>query len=49
MILIIKIREGMRRTTFEKFEDWRQYAAVMQKEAVTFMPSSSGGGNVVVA
>jgi hypothetical protein len=28
---------------------WRQYAAVMQKEAVTVMLSCSGGGNVVVA
>jgi hypothetical protein len=29
--------------------DWRQCAAVMQREAVTVMLSRSGGGNVVVA
>jgi hypothetical protein len=29
--------------------DWRQCAAVMQREMVTVMPSCSGGGNVVVA
>jgi hypothetical protein len=34
---------------FEKFVDWRQCAAVMQREAVTVMPSCSGGGNVVMA
>jgi hypothetical protein len=28
--------------------DWWQCAAVMQREAVTVMPSCSGGGNVVV-
>jgi hypothetical protein len=33
----------------EKFVDWRQYAAVMQREAVTVMPRCSGEGNVVVA
>jgi hypothetical protein len=33
----------------EKFVDWRQCAAVMDREAVTVMPSCSGGGNVVVA
>jgi hypothetical protein len=37
------------RRPFEKFVDWRQCAAVMQREAVTLMPSCSGGGNVVVA
>jgi hypothetical protein len=37
------------RRPFEKFVDWRQCAAVMQWEAVTVMPSCSGGGNVVVA
>jgi hypothetical protein len=37
------------RRPFEKFVDWRQCAAVMQKEAVTVMPSCSGGGNVVTA
>jgi uncharacterized protein YqgQ len=37
------------RGLFEKFVDWRQCAAVMQREAVTIMPSCSGGGNVVVA
>jgi hypothetical protein len=34
---------------FERFVDWRQYAAVMQREAVTVMPSCSDEGNVVVA
>jgi hypothetical protein len=37
------------RGPFEKFVDCRQCAAVMKREAVTVMPSSSGGGNVVVA
>jgi len=34
---------------FEKFVDWRQCVAVMHREAVTVMPSCSGGDNVVVA
>jgi hypothetical protein len=34
---------------FEKFVDWRQLVAVMQRDAVTIMPSCSGGGNVIVA
>jgi hypothetical protein len=33
----------------EKFVDGRHFAAVMQREAATVMPSCSGGGNVVVA
>jgi hypothetical protein len=33
--------------TFEKFADWRQCAAVMQREAVIVTPSCSGGGNIV--
>jgi hypothetical protein len=37
------------RGPFEKFVDWRQCAAVMQREAVTVMPSCSDGGNAVVA
>jgi hypothetical protein len=37
------------RGSFEKLVDWRQCATVMQREAVTLMPSCSGGGNVVVA
>jgi hypothetical protein len=37
------------RGKFEKFVDWRKYAAVMQTEAETLMPSCSGGGKVVVA
>jgi hypothetical protein len=41
---MIKIRRP-----FEKFADWRHCAAVMQREAVTVMPSRSGLGNVVVA
>jgi len=31
-----------------KFVDWQQCTAVMQREAVTIMPSCSDGGNVVV-
>jgi hypothetical protein len=31
------------------FVDWWQCAAVIQREAVTVMPSCSGGGNVIVA
>jgi hypothetical protein len=34
---------------FEKFVDWRQCAAVIQGEAVTVIPSCSGGSNVVIA
>jgi hypothetical protein len=37
------------RRPFEKFEVWRQCAAVMQREAVTVMPSCSCGGKAVVA
>jgi hypothetical protein len=37
------------RGLFEKLVDWRRCAAVMQNEAVTVMPSCSGGGNIVVA
>jgi hypothetical protein len=37
------------RGPFEKFVDWRQFAAFMQREAVTLMPNCSGGGSVVVA
>jgi hypothetical protein len=37
------------RGKFERFVDWRQCAAVMQREAVTVMPGCSGGGNVVMA
>jgi hypothetical protein len=37
------------REPFEKFVDWRQCVNVMWSEAVTVMPSWSGGGNVVVA
>jgi hypothetical protein len=33
---------------FERFVDWWQCAAVMQREAVAVMQSCSGGGNVVV-
>jgi len=32
-----------------KYVNWRQCAAVMQREEVTVMPSCSGGDNVVVA
>jgi hypothetical protein len=34
---------------FEKFVNWWQCTAVMQRKAVTVMPSCSGGGNVAVA
>jgi hypothetical protein len=37
------------RGPFEKFVEWRQCAAVMQREAVTVMQSCCGRGNVVVA
>jgi hypothetical protein len=33
---------------FQKFADWRQSAAVVQREAVTVVPSCSGGNNAVV-
>jgi hypothetical protein len=34
---------------FEKLVDWQQCTAVMQREAVTVMPSCSGGCNTVMA
>jgi len=34
---------------FEKFVNWQQCAAVMQREAVTVLPSCSNGDNIVVA
>jgi len=37
------------RGPFAKFVDWRQCAAVMQREVATVMLSCSGEGNVVVA
>jgi len=37
------------RGPFEKFVDWRQCTAVMQRMAVTVMPSCSDEGNLVVA
>jgi hypothetical protein len=37
------------RGPLEKFVNWRQCAAVMEREAVIVMPSCSGGGIVVVA
>jgi hypothetical protein len=40
--------KGDGRVILTKFVDWCQYAAVMQREAVTLKPSFSGGGNVVV-
>jgi hypothetical protein len=43
-LIILQIRGP-----FEKLVDWRQCAAVTQREAVTVMPSYSGGGNVEVA
>jgi hypothetical protein len=36
------------RGLFEKFIDWWQCAAVMQREEVTVTLSCSGGGNIVV-
>jgi hypothetical protein len=37
------------RGPFEKFVDWRQCSGVLQREAVSVMPSCSGGGKIVVA
>jgi hypothetical protein len=37
------------RWSFEKFVDWWQYAAVMQRKAATVIPNYSDGGNIVVA
>jgi len=37
------------RGLFEKFVDWRQCAAVIEREAVAVMPSCSGGGKVIMA
>jgi hypothetical protein len=37
------------RGPFEKFVDWRQCAAIMQREAVTVTSSCIGEDNVVVA
>jgi hypothetical protein len=37
------------RGPFEKFVDWQQCAAVMQREVVTVMQRCSGEGNTVVA
>jgi hypothetical protein len=48
-VLIQYVLRRYVRGPFEKFVDWRQLAAVMQREAVTVMPICSGGGNVVVA
>jgi hypothetical protein len=45
LTLCISVLRGQ----IEKFVDWRQCSAIMQREAVTIMLSYSGGGNVVVA
>jgi hypothetical protein len=45
----LRANTGIARGPFETFVDWRQCAAVMQREAVTVMPSCSGGDNLVVA
>jgi hypothetical protein len=37
------------RGPFVKFVNWQQCAAVIQREAVTVIPSCSGEGNVVVS
>jgi hypothetical protein len=37
------------RGPFEKFVDWWQCAAVMQREAAIVMPSCRGGSKVVAA
>jgi hypothetical protein len=37
------------RGPFEKFVEWRQCAAVIQRDAVNVMPRCSGEGNIVVA
>jgi uncharacterized membrane protein len=48
IIIIITQHRTNIRGRFEKFVDWQQCAAVMQREAVTLMPSCSGEDNVVV-
>jgi hypothetical protein len=48
-LLLVELINSYVRGPFEKFVDWRQCAAVMRREAVTVMPSCSGGDNVVVA
>jgi hypothetical protein len=48
--LVPKHHTSVLRGPLEKFVDWRQCAAVMQREEVTVMPRCSGGEvNVVVA
>jgi hypothetical protein len=49
LVVVVVVVVVIIRGPFEKFVDWRQCAAVMQREAVTVMPSCSGGGNVEVA
>jgi hypothetical protein len=49
MFCIVSTEATDLRGTFERSVDWQQCAAVMQREAVTVMPSFNGGGNVVVA
>jgi hypothetical protein len=44
MLLVKYVIQG----PLAKFVDWQQCAAAMQREAVTVMPSCSGGGNIVM-
>jgi len=47
--IIIKHVKGIKlQGPCERFVDWWQCAAVMQRETETVTPSCSGGGNVVV-
>jgi hypothetical protein len=49
MFSILIRHELFVREPFEKFGDWRQCTAVIQREAVNVMPCCSGAGNVLVA
>jgi hypothetical protein len=44
-----KIIPGTSKSKHAYVRGRRQYAAIMQRQAVTVMPSCSGGSNVVVA
>jgi hypothetical protein len=48
-ILKFFVTEFIIRGPFEKCVNGQQCAAVTQREAVTVLPSCSGGGNIVVA
>jgi hypothetical protein len=48
MFFPLREKQSCIRGPFDKFVDWLQCAAFMQREALIIMPSCSGGGNVVV-